>query len=260
VTAAVRGIYTIWYREILRLRRDRLRLVAQLLSPLLFLLVFGVGLGRTMGSLAPGLDFMRFLFPGIVGMSVLMTAFMSGISVVWEREMGFLKEVLVAPIPRASLVLGKVLGGATVAMVQGLVILGLAPLVGVDLSVGVLVKLLPLMLLVAASLGGLGVLLASRMYSMESFQVLMNILIMPMVFLSGVFFPVRDLPIWLGIVVRINPITYGVDAIRQVMLGDAAPSLLMFGQPMSVSQDILAVAVFGAVMVGLGIWSFSHQG
>lgn len=260
MTAALRGIYTIWYREILRLRRDRLRLVAQMLSPLLFLLVFGVGLGRAMGSLAPGLDFMQFLFPGIVGMSVLMTAFMSGISVVWEREMGFLKEVLVAPIPRASLVLGKVLGGATIAMVQGMVILALAPLVGVDLSVGTVVRLLPLMLLVAGSLGGLGVLLASRMYSMEGFQVLMNILIMPMIFLSGVFFPVRDLPIWLGIVVRINPVTYGVDAIRQVILGEAAPHLLMFGEPVSVTQDIMAVTVFGAVVVGLGIWSFSHQG
>ncbi len=231
-----------------------------MLSPLLFLLVFGIGLGRTMGALAPGLDFIQFLFPGIVGMSVLMTAFFSGISVVWEREMGFLKEVLVAPIPRASLVLGKVLGGATVALVQGLVILALAPLVGVDLSVGTVLRLLPLMLLVAGSLGALGVLLASRMYSMEGFQALMNVLIMPMVFLSGVFFPVRDLPIWLGIVVRINPITYGVDAIRQVILGEAAPPLLMFGEPMSVTQDILAVTLFGAVMVGLGIWSFSHQG
>jgi ABC-2 type transport system permease protein len=231
-----------------------------MLSPLLFLLVFGVGLGRAMGGLAPGLDFIQFLFPGIVGMSVLMTAFFSGISVVWEREMGFLKEVLVAPIPRASLVLGKVLGGATVALVQGLVILLLAPLVGVDLSVGMVLRLLPLMLLVAASLGALGVLLASRMYSMEGFQALMNVLIMPMVFLSGVFFPVRDLPVWLGIVVRINPVTYGVDAIRQVILGETAPHLLIFGEPVSVTQDILAVTLFGAVIVALGIWSFSHQG
>ena len=127
MTAALRGIYTIWYREALRLRRDRLRLVGHMLSPLLFLLVFGVGLGRTMGGMAPGLDFMQFLFPGIVGMTVLMTAFMSGVSVVWEREMGFLKEVLVAPIPRASLVLGKTLGGGTVAVVQGIVVLLLAP-------------------------------------------------------------------------------------------------------------------------------------
>ncbi|MDP6347402.1 MAG: ABC transporter permease, partial [Dehalococcoidia bacterium] len=225
MTAALRGIYAIWYREALRLRRDRLRLVGHLLSPLLFLLVFGVGLGRAIGSLTPGLDFISFLFPGIVGMSVLMIAFMSGISVVWEREMGFLKEVLVAPIPRASLVIGKTLGGATVALVQGIIMLVLSPLAGIELTPGVILRLVPLMLLVAASIGGLGVLLASRMYSMEGFQVLMNILVMPMLFLSGVFFPVQNLPAWLGVIVRINPVTYGVDAIRQVMLGDAAPQL-----------------------------------
>jgi ABC-2 type transport system permease protein len=260
LTAALRGIYAIWYREALRLRRDRLRLVGHLLSPLLFLLVFGVGLGRAIGSLTPGLDFISFLFPGIVGMSVLMIAFMSGISVVWEREMGFLKEVLVAPIPRASLVIGKTLGGATVALVQGIIMLVLSPLAGIELTPGVILRLVPLMLLVAVSIGGLGVLLASRMYSMEGFQVLMNILVMPMLFLSGVFFPVQNLPAWLGVIVRINPVTYGVDAIRQVMLGDAAPQLLMFGEPVSVTQDILAVTIFGTVIVALGIWSFSHQG
>ncbi|MDP6510293.1 MAG: ABC transporter permease [Dehalococcoidia bacterium] len=260
MTAALRGIYAIWYREALRLRRDRLRLVGHLLSPLLFLLVFGVGLGRAIGSLTPGLDFISFLFPGIVGMSVLMIAFMSGISVVWEREMGFLKEVLVAPIPRASLVIGKTLGGATVALVQGIIMLVLSPLAGIELTPGVILRLVPLMLLVAVSIGGLGVLLASRMYSMEGFQVLMNILVMPMLFLSGVFFPVQNLPAWLGVIVRINPVTYGVDAIRQVMLGDAAPQLLMFGEPVSVTQDILAVTIFGTVIVALGIWSFSHQG
>ena len=260
MTAALRGIYAIWYREALRLRRDRLRLVGHLLSPLLFLLVFGVGLGRAIGSLTPGLDFISFLFPGIVGMSVLMIAFMSGISVVWEREMGFLKEVLVAPIPRASLVIGKTLGGATVALVQGIIMLVLSPLAGIEITPGVILRLVPLMLLVAVSIGGLGVLLASRMYSMEGFQVLMNILVMPMLFLSGVFFPVQNLPAWLGVIVRINPVTYGVDAIRQVMLGDAAPQLLMFGEPVSVTQDILAVTIFGTVIVALGIWSFSHQG
>ena len=260
MTAALRGIYAIWYREALRLRRDRLRLVGHLLSPLLFLLVFGVGLGRAIGSLTPGLDFISFLFPGIVGMSVLMIAFMSGISVVWEREMGFLKEVLVAPIPRASLVIGKTLGGATVALVQGIIMLVLSPLAGIELTPGVILRLVPLMLLVAVSIGGLGVLLASRMYSMEGFQVLMNILVMPMLFLSGVFFPVQNLPAWLGVIVRINPVTYGVDAIRQVMLGDAAPQLLMFGEPVSVTQDIPAVTIFGTVIVALGIWSFSHQG
>lgn len=243
----------------LRLRHDRLRLVGHFAQPILFLLVFGGGLSQTMGALAPGLNFTRFLYPGVVGMTVLMTAFMSGVSVVWEREVGFLKEVLVAPVPRASLALGKILGGATVAMVQGSLMLALAPLVGVSLSIPTVAKLLPLMLLVAVSLGAMGVLLASRMYSMEGFQVLMGMLVMPMVFLSGVFFPVHNLPAWLDLLVRINPVTYGVDAIRQVMLGPLAPSLTLGQRPVTILEDSLLVAVFGLLMVGLAAWSFSHQ-
>jgi len=255
--ADLRAIYAIWYREVLRLRRDRLRLVGQFVSPLLFLVVFGVGLARAMGTLAAGLNFTQFLFPGLLAMTVLMSSFMSGVSVVWEREMGFLKEVLVAPVSRASIVLGKTLGGATLAMVQGGLMLLLAPALGIGLSARMVLVLLPMMLLLALALGGLGVLLASRMRSMEGFFVIMNMFITPLIFLSGVFFPIGGLPGWLNLVVKANPVTYGVDSLRQLMLGGMAPSLTLFDYRLAIWQDAALMALFGTATIALAIWSFS---
>lgn len=257
--ASLGAIYILWYREVLRLRRDRVRLVAQLTSPLLFFAVFGLGLSRPMGLLAPGLDFIRFLFPGILGMTVLMAAVMSGMSVVWEREVGFLKEVLVAPVSRSSLVLGKALGGATIALIQGIILLLLAPFLGVGFSFAVLAQLLPLLFLVALALGGLGLLIASRMQSMEGFMAINGMLIMPLIFLSGAFFPVNNLPLGMAILVRVNPVTYGVDAIRQVILGPLSPGLMLLNQPLGIWAEGLVVALFGVITLGLAIWSFSYQ-
>ena len=124
---SLRGIYTIWYRDLLRFWRDKMRMVTSLSFPLLFLIVFGSGLSGAMGMLAPGVDFSKFMFPGIIGMTVLMTSFMSGVSVVWDREFGFLREVLVAPISRVAVAAGKTLGGATIALIQGIIILLFAP-------------------------------------------------------------------------------------------------------------------------------------
>ncbi len=257
--ADLRAVYVIWYREMLRLRRDRVRLIGQLVSPLLFLVVFGVGLTRAMGMFAGGTNFTQFLFPGLLGMTVLLSAFTSGVSVVWEREIGFLKEVLVAPVSRASIVIGKTLGGATLALTQGALMLALAPLLGIRLSPGLVLGLLPLMFLLAGSLGAMGVLLASRMRTMEGFFVINQMVVMPMVFLSGVFFPVgRELPAWLGVVVRINPVAYGVDSVRQLMLGGTTPALTLFGHPMTIWQDAGVVALFGLLMVGLAIRAFNR--
>ena len=139
----LRGIYTIWYRDLLRFWRDKMRMVTALAFPLLFLIVFGSGLSASMGMLAPGVDFSKFIFPGIIGMTVLITSFMSGVSVVWDREFGFLKEVLVAPISRVAVAAGKTLGGATIALIQGIIILLFAPLFGLTISPGILPQLLP---------------------------------------------------------------------------------------------------------------------
>lgn len=257
--AELKGIYILWYREMLRLRRDRPRLIASLGAPLLYLVVFGFGLSRLMGPLAPGLNFTQFLFPGLLGMTVLMTALMSGMSVVWEREMGFLKEVLVAPLSRRAMVLGKALGGATLAMVQGLILLVLAPLLGINLSFVSLLYLLPFLLLAAFALSSLGVLIASRTYTMEGFLVVVNLALMPLIFLSGIFFPLTGLPGWLNIIVKLNPITYGVNAIRHLILGPVVPSVVWFGRPVTLIEDTLVIGALAVIVTGLAIWSFSRQ-
>lgn len=258
----LRGVYTIWYRDILRFWHDKMRLVGSIVFPLLFLFVFGSGLNNRMGFLGEGIDFTQFLFPGIIGMSVLMSSFMAGISVVWDREFGFLKEVLVAPISRASVAVGKTLGAATIAMLQGVLILLFAPLIGVSFSVWTVLALLPLMFLLAASMGSLGILIATRIRSMEAFQAVMQMMMFPMVFLSGVFFPLQGLPPWMNILVKINPATYGIAPLRQVILGaspDSPFAIIIFGHTMSLWDNVAVLATFGTVMILLAMWSFGNQ-
>ena len=259
---SLRGVYTIWYRDILRFWRDKMRMISAVTFPLLFLFVFGSGLSTRMGLLGPGIDFAQFMFPGIIGMTVLMSSFMAGISVVWDREFGFLKEVLVAPINRASVAAGKTLGAATIALLQGMIIMIFAPVIGISLSGWTILKVLPLMFLLAASLGSLGVLLATRIKSMEAFQAVMQMVMFPMVFLSGVFFPLQGLPTWMNVLVKINPATYGIDPIRQVILEampDSSFGITLFGHTLSLWHDIAILAAFGTVMLLLAMWSFGHQ-
>ncbi len=256
------GIYTIWYRDVLRFWHDKMRMTSSITFPLLFLFVFGSGLSGRMGLLGPGVDFVQFMFPGIIGMTVLMSSFMAGVSIVWDREFGFLKEVLVAPISRVSVSVGKTFGSATVALFQGILILLFAPLIGVALSAGTILALLPLMLLLAAAMGSMGILLATRIRSMEAFQAIMQMLMFPMTFLSGVFFPLQGLPAWMNILVKLNPATYGIAPIRQVMLGaspDSPFAITVLGHAMSLWDNIIVLTTFGIIMTLLAIWSFSHQ-
>lgn len=212
--------------------------------------------------LAPGVNFSKFMFPGIIGMTVLMTSLMSGVSVVWDREFGFLKEVLVAPISRVAVATGKTLGGATIALIQGIMILLFAPLFGVTLPLGTLPLLIPTMFVVACALAALGILLASLIKSMEANQAVMQLLVFPMVFLSGIFFPMRNLPQWMSVLVKLNPATYAVDPIRQLLLGTEPASYLgitIFGHTMSIGDDLIVVGGFGVVMICLAMWSFGSQ-
>ncbi len=258
------GIYIIWYRDVLRFWRDRARLVGSLGQPLLFLVVFGSGLTASLGA---GLtrelgdvSYVRFLFPGIVAMAVLFTAIFSAVSIVWEREFGFLREVLVAPISRTAVVLGKALGGSTVAMFQGAILLILAPILGVSLNPLLVLKLLGLMFLTAFALSSMGILIAARLQSMEAFQMIMNFLIMPMFFLSGAFFPLRGLPAWMSVVTRIDPLAYGVDPMRRLLLGaELAPGIKLAGHHLGTAEDVLILAAFAAVMMGLAVWAFAAQ-
>ena len=270
-------IFIVWYRDILRYVRDWIRVITSLMQPLLFLFVFGSGLSSSLnvsgsGPVPPGtptLDFRTFLFPGVMSMAVLFTAIFSAISIVWDREFGFLREVLVAPISRTAVVLGKALGGSTIAMLQGTIMLIFAPLIGVTLNVELVIKLMLEMLLLAFSLTSLGIVVASRMKSMEGFQMVMQFLLFPMFFLSGALFPLRGLPPWLAILNRIDPVTYGVDPLRQTVLNTLnLPSFVksflglgitIFNYTLSVPMELGIVAVLGLIFVTWAAASFSKQ-
>src|SRR5947208_2852988 len=213
--ASLRAIYIIWYRDILRYWRDRWRLVASLAQPLLFLVVFGSGLSSSLGGAfgrGSGISYIQFMYPGIIGMSVLFTAMFGAMSIVWDREFGFLKEVLVAPISRAAVAVGKTLGGATQASIQGVIMLALAPVVGVRLTVVNVLELIPMIFVLAFALSAVGVALGARMRSLQGFQMVMNFLMMPLFFLSGALFPLSaNLPAWMTVLTRLDPAAYGVD-------------------------------------------------
>lgn len=256
-----RAIWVVAYRELLRFISERSRILSSFAMPLLFLVIFGAGFNRIVGTMTPGIDFIQFIYPGIIAMTVLMNSVMSGLSVVWDREFGFLKEILVAPLGRTGIVLGKALGGAAVAIMQSIILLVLAPILGVSLSLMLVIKLIPILLIISISLSGLGILVASHMRSQQGFQMIVQIIIMPLIFLSGVFFPVNNVPTWLEVISKINPLTYGVDAIRQLFLGEgtSAIGVTVSGHTMTVFEDVLIVTIMGIVMLSLAVWSFSKQ-
>ena len=256
-----RATWVVAYRELLRFVQERSRLFSSFAMPLLFLVIFGAGFNRIIGAMTPGVDFIQFIYPGIIAMTVLMNSVMSGLSVVWDREFGFLKEILVAPLGRSGIVLGKVTGSATVAVMQGIIMLILAPVIGVSLSPMLVTKLIPMLVILSISLSGLGVLVASRMRSQQGFQIIVQLIIFPLIFLSGVFFPVNNVPVWMEVISKINPLTYGVDAIRQLFLGEeiASVGVTIFGHTMTIVEDVLVVVVFGILLLSIAVWSFSKQ-
>ena len=270
--ASLRAIYIIWYRDILRYWRDRWRLVASLAQPLLFLVVFGAGLSSALGrgtvfATTGGFSYIQFMYPGIIGMAILFTAIFGAMSIVWDREFGFLKEVLVAPIDRSAVAIGKALGSTTQAMIQGLILLVLAPFVGVKLSFLTVVELIPLAAVLAFGLSTFGVALASAMKSLQGFQVVMNFLMMPMFFLSGALFPLTNLPGWMTVLTRLDPASYGIDPLRRVVLSDSGrPSALVErfgltinGQVLPIPLEAGIVLAFGAVMLGIAVVMFQRR-
>lgn len=248
----------VWQREMIRLRRTPTRIVTGLAQPLLFLFVMGAGLGRLVDFNSPGdIDYQKFLFPGILCISVITSAMFSAISVVWDREFGFLREMLIAPVSRSAIVLGKALGGGSVAVAQGLVLVVTAPLVGVSLTPIRAVGLVVALLLLAFAMTAFGMVLATRIERMESFQMVMNLVLQPMVFLSGTVFPLNDLPGWLAALTRINPATYGVDLVRRVTLEDA-PALTVNGDVVPLWADAVLVVLLGSALFALAVKLF-HQ-
>lgn len=255
-----RGTWVVAYREILRFISERSRMLSSLAMPLLFLVIFGAGFNKVMGPLAPGVDFIKFMYPGIIAMTVLTSSLFGGISVVWDREFGFLKEILVAPLGRTGIVLGKAVGGTAVALLQALMMLVLAPLLGVALTPGVVLALVPMVIILSLGLSGLGILIASFMQSQQGFQLLVQIMIFPLIFLAGVFFPVNDVPLWMEVISKVNPLTYGVDAIRQVFLG-SQPGLgvTVWDHTMSMAEEMVVVGALGALLLGGAVLAFSRE-
>jgi ABC-2 type transport system permease protein len=264
----------IWKREMLRWWRDKPRIVGSTAFPLIFLLVFGSGLSGAMGNLlgagAAAVDFEQFIFPGIIAMSVFFTALFNAVSLVYDREFGILKEVLVAPVSRAAVALGKTLGGATVATVQGTVIFVFAPFVGIRLTPLLVVQLWPIMFIGAFALSSMGTAIAARMRSIESFQMVNQFVMFPLIFLSGIFFPLQGLPAWMNVLVRINPVSYAVDPLRRLILeaqglpdqllaqlSESGLALSVGGRQVGVIAGIAIVAGFGLVMNVLAMWLIS---
>src|SRR5690348_14094005 len=205
-----RAIKIVWTRELIRFANDRMRIVTSLVQPLLFLFVLGSGLEQLSAASTDGVDLKTFIYPGVLCISVMFTAMFSAASIVWDREFGFLREMMVAPVRRSSIVVGKVLGGATVASLQGLILLALAWAVHVPYSVGLVLGVFALQLLLAFSITAFGVMVAARITQMQSFMGVMQMIVMPMFFISGALFPTGELPGWLAFLNRIDPITYAV--------------------------------------------------
>ena len=257
----------VWERELIRYTRNRTRIVSGLMQPVLFLFVLGYGMSGLVGTTG-GFNFRQFVFPGVVAMSVVMTAIFSAISIVWDREFGFLREMLVAPVSRTALVLGKTAGGASVAAVQGTIMLVLAPLVGVHLTPLLVVEVIGLELLMAVAMTAFGVFVASRIQRMEAFQVVMQMLLMPMLFLSGALFPLTGLPKWLMVITRINPLTYAVAPLRQVVFAAQnmtpaaqarfAAGVTINGYTLPIAVELAIVVVFALVFFILAIWGLSR--
>jgi ABC-2 type transport system permease protein len=262
----LRAIKVVWQRELIRFVRDRTRMLTSLLQPVLFLFVLGTGLSRATSLRTGGVDLRTFMFPGVLSLAVLFTAVFSAGSIVWDREFGFLREMLVAPVRRSAIVLGKCLGGATVATFQGLIILCLAGLVGVPYSPVLLVTLVAEMLLLAFTLTAFGVMAAARMQSIQSFMALVQMFLMPMFFLSGALFPLANLPAWLKVLTHVNPLTYAVDPMRHAVfahldLGPAArqaldPGVTWGSWHVPPPLELALVAALGLAMLAVAVVEF----
>ncbi|HEX4805731.1 MAG TPA: ABC transporter permease [Conexibacter sp.] len=264
--ADLRGIKVVWQRELIRFWRDKLRIVTSLFQPLIFLFVLGGGLSHLASGGTQGVDLRTFMYPGVLAMAVLFTAMFSAASVVWDREYGFLREMLVAPVRRGSIVLGKCVGGATVAAFQGVLVMALAPLVHVPYSAVMVLEVLALQLLLAFMITAFGVMCAVRITQMQAFMALMQMLVMPLLFLSGALFPLAGLPRWLEVLNRFDPLTYAVNPIRtavfdRIDLTPAAraallPGITWFGWQVPIAVQVLVVIGFALLMLGVAVAEF----
>jgi ABC-2 type transport system permease protein len=267
IRADLRAVSIVWRRELIRFRSDRLRAVTSLVQPVLFLFVLGTGLSRLAGRGLPvGVDFRTFIYPGVLAMSVLFTAIFSAASIVWDREFGFLREMLVAPVRRWAIVIGKCLGGATVATFQGLIFLALAGVAHVPYNPVLLLTLVAELLLLSFTLTAFGVMMAARIKQIQAFMALTQLFVLPLFFLSGALYPLSGLPPWLTVLTRIDPLTYIVDPMRHAVfshlpvsplaLKALSPGVTWDGWLVPVGLSLAMVAAMGLAMLGIAIAEF----
>lgn len=251
VTRVMNIIYSMWLRDMLKFWRSKSRIIGALSAPLTFMVFLGPGLSSGFRFQGGGAVDISFFAPGFISMSVLFAALFSGASIIFERELGILKEILITPASRLFVALGKVSGGVTIAMIQGVMMLIIATFIGVrytslaGVAIGIIV-----MFTMGAGFVGLGITLASKFENHEGFQMIMSFLTMPLVMLSGAFFPISDLPIWLKSLVYINPLTYGVEALRWCLLGNSTIPMLL---------SITIMTLFAVITLGAAGRSFGKM-
>jgi ABC-2 type transport system permease protein len=264
----LRAAGIVWRRELIRFRTDRLRAITSLIQPVLFLFVLGTGLGALAGrSLPADISFKTFIYPGVLAMSVLFTAIFSAASIVWDREFGFLHEILVAPVRRWAIVIGKCLGGATIATFQGIIFLILAGFAHVPYNPILIVTLIGELLLLSFTLTAFGVMMAARIKQFQAFMALTQMLVMPLFFLSGALYPLNGLPAWLSVLTRIDPLTYIVGPMRHAVFSHLtmpavfeqrlAPAITWAGWPVPLGLSLGMVAIMGLGMMAIAIAEFS---
>ncbi|TLY06405.1 MAG: ABC transporter [Thaumarchaeota archaeon] len=243
-------IYALWLREFKVFMREKSRLVASTFTPILWLFVIGSGLGAANPSTAPGVDYQQFIFPGIVAMSIIFSSVFFGSYIIWDRKFDFLKSVMVAPVSRGSVFVGKTLGGMTTSLIQAAILLAIGAVIGIPFTPLSLVQVVATILLMSFGLTSLGLALGSYMYSLEGFQMIVSFVVFPLFFLSGALFPLDNLPGWLGILTAADPATYGVDALRHAMLGVGSNSI---------GFDGAVLVGYTAALGAFGIFSFKRM-
>jgi ABC-2 type transport system permease protein len=242
------AIYILWLRQLKRYARSKPRIIASLGQPLLFLIALGFGFGPIFQRAGQG-NYIQFLAPGVIGMTVLFSAIFSGIELIWDRQFGFLKETLVAPVPRVLIMIGRTLGGATVSIIQGLIVVAICFLAGFRITNWTLLPLaFVFMALIAIMFTALGTAIASVLADFQGFQLVMNFLVMPIFFLSGALFPLTDLPKVLEVITTLDPLSYGVDGLRMALIG-----VTHFGS--AVDLLVLSVVAFALLIIGTRLFS-----
>jgi ABC-2 type transport system permease protein len=250
-----RPIYVICLREFIKFFREKSRLLGTLARPVLWLFVVGNGMSSLIAPQA-GFSYLQFIFPGMIGMTILFASIFSSISIVWDREFGFMKEMLVAPISRLSIVIGKAISGTAISAAQAIIILVLVPFLGIRLTALQLIEVTALSVLVSFCITSLGILIAARLTSFDGFNIIMNFLVMPMFFLSGAMYPVTSMPAALRQLTHLNPLTYGIDSLKHVLLADARPPM---GPEFPLYLDLAVVLSVSIIMLTLAALSFRKK-